>query len=203
MNDVIKGGKESRKKTRDMIRAQNDIFMVVVNNGAEVNINGDDTETSIAEGRLTIGELQRAAKNILNMILSSPVMERPLVDTDAPRELDLEPAKEAFYETCNLSEDDKVMFDEGKRATAVLEEDSEFTVFACFTFPESDIAQSTVNVTANGKTMFVIQNNGTNGNLVTQKICRVKLSKGIYNMELVDVLGGIQVKYIQFKKDSV
>ena len=53
---------------------------------------------------------------------------------------------------------------------------------------------------ANGETMVVIQTNGTDGNWITQKLCKVKLDKGVYNIELEDVLAGIEVKYIQFKK---
>lgn len=48
--------------------------------------------------------------------------------------------------------------------------------------------------------MVVIQTNGTDGNWITQKLCKVKLDKGVYNIELEDVLAGIEVKYIQFKK---
>ena len=65
-----------------MVRSQNDLYMVVNNNGAEVNSNNDNTEESVKEGKLTVGELQRAAINICNFILSAPVIERELIDTD-------------------------------------------------------------------------------------------------------------------------
>lgn len=48
--------------------------------------------------------------------------------------------------------------------------------------------------------MVVIQTNGTDGNWITQKLCKVKLDKGVYNLKLEEVLAGIKVKYIQFKK---
>ena len=85
MNDVAEGGEESNQKTRDMVRSQNDVYMVVNNNGAEVNSNNDDTERSVEEGRLTVGELQRAAINICTFILNAPVIERELVDTDVAK----------------------------------------------------------------------------------------------------------------------
>lgn len=53
MNDVVEGGEESNQDTRDMVRSQNDVYMVVNNNGSEVNSNNDNTEESIKEGRLT------------------------------------------------------------------------------------------------------------------------------------------------------
>ena len=67
-------------------------------------------------------------------------------------------------------------------------------------FEKSNLSQSTVNVTTGDETMFVIQTNGTDGNWITQKLCKVQLDKGIYNLDLVDVLAGIKVNYIQFKK---
>lgn len=41
-----------------MVRSQNDLYMVVNNNGAEVNSNNDNTEESVKEGKLTVGELR-------------------------------------------------------------------------------------------------------------------------------------------------
>lgn len=92
------------------------------------------------------------------------------------------------------------MFNGGKEATLVVEEDAEYTIIVNISFAKSNLAQSTVNVNANGETMAVIQTNGTDGNWITQKLCKVKLDKGAYNLKLEDVLAGIQVKYIQFKK---
>ena len=150
-----------------MVRAQNDVYMVVNNNGAEVNSNSDNTESSVEEGKLTIGELQRATKNICNFILNAPVIERKLVDTDVAK----------YYPAVHETE-----------------------AIVNISFAKSNLAQSTVNVNANGETMAVIQTNGTDGNWITQKLCKVKLDKGAYNLKLEDVLAGIQVKYIQFKK---
>ena len=69
MNDVVEGGEPSIQKTRDMIRSQNDLYMVVPHGCAETNDFGDDTEESIENGNLTVGELQRSVMNILNYLL--------------------------------------------------------------------------------------------------------------------------------------
>lgn len=200
MNDVVEGGEESNQDTRDMVRSQNDVYMVVNNNGAEVNSNADNTESSVAEGSLTVGELQRAAMNICNFILHAPVIERELVDTDVAKYYPSVPVEEAKYEQFNLAEDNKVIFNCGKEATMIVEEDAEYTIIVNISFAKSNLAQSTVNVNANGETMVVIQTNGTDGNWITQKLCKVKLDKGAYNLKLEDVLAGIEVKYMQFKK---
>ena len=200
MNDVVEGGEESNQDTRDMVRSQNDVYMVVNNNGAEVNSNSDNTEQSVEDGTLTVGELQRAAINICNVILHSQVIERELVDTDVAKYYPSVDVSEAKYQQFNLSEDNKVMFDSGKVATMIVEEDAEYTIIVNIAFDKSNLAQSTVNVNANGETMVVIQTNGTDGNWITQKLCKVKLDKGAYNIKLEDVLAGIKVKYMQFKK---
>ncbi len=200
MNDVVEGGEETNTDIRDMVRSQNDVYMVVNNNGAEVNSNGDNTEESVANGTLTIGELQRAAKNILNFILNAPVIERPLVDTDVAKHFDADPTGVAKYETFKLAEDNKVMFNSGTQASVEIDETAEYTVIVNIMFEKSNLSQSTVNVMTGDETMFVIQTNGTDGNWITQKLCKVQLDKGIYNIDLVDVLAGIKVSYIQFKK---
>ena len=200
MNDVAFGGEESNQDTRDMVRSQNDVYMVVNNNGAEVNSNNDNTESSVEAGTLTVGELQRAAINICNFILSAQVIERELIDTDVANHYPSVPVSEAKYEQFNLAEDNKVMFNGGKEATMIVEEDAEYTIIVNIAFEKSNLAQSTVNVNANGENMVVIQTNGTDGNWITQKLCKVKLDKGAYNIKLEDVLAGIKVKYMQFKK---
>ena len=200
MNDVAFGGEESNQDIRDMVRSQNDVYMVVNNNGAEVNSNNDNTESSVEAGTLTVGELQRAAINICNFILNAQVIERELVDTDVAKHYPSVPVSEAKYEQFNLAEDNKVMFNSGKEATMIVEEDAEYTIIVNIAFEKSNLAQSTVNVNANGENMAVIQTNGTDGNWITQKLCKVKLDKGAYNIKLEVVLAGIKVKYMQFKK---
>ena len=78
VNDVVKGGKQDHHALSSMVRSQNDLYMVVNNNGAEINAMGDDILEALDNGKLTIGELQRSAKNICRFILNAPVMKRPL-----------------------------------------------------------------------------------------------------------------------------
>src|SRR5690606_20451816 len=63
MNDPIDGGESSRQNTYAMVRAQNDLYMVVPNYGAEINAMEDNTLEKLADGTLTRGELQRNAMN--------------------------------------------------------------------------------------------------------------------------------------------
>ena len=198
MNDVVTGGKESNQDTRDMVRAQNDAYMVVNNNGAEINSNGDNTEAAIIEGRLTVGELQRASMNILRFILAAPVIERELIDTNVAEYF--ESASDAKYEVQKLANDAKIKFEGTDNATVEIDEDAEYTIIVHISSPLPNLSQCTVNVHTNDKVMVVIQTSGTDGKWITQKLCKVKLDKGVYNLKLEEVLAGIKVKYIQFKK---
>ena len=62
------------RKISMMIRAQNDLFMVV--SDAIANPLKDDAADALSEGRLTRGELVRNAKNILTVLMRSPVGKR-------------------------------------------------------------------------------------------------------------------------------
>jgi len=64
------------RKISMMIRAQNDLFMVV--SDAEANPLKDDAADALAEGRLTRGELVRNAANILTVLMRSPVGKRAI-----------------------------------------------------------------------------------------------------------------------------
>ena len=198
MNDVVTGGKESNQDTRDMVRAQNDAYMVVNNNGAEINSNGDNTEAAIIEGRLTVGELQRASMNILRFILVAPVIERELIDTNVAEYF--ESASDAKYEVQKLANDAKIKFEGTDNATVEIDEDAEYTIIVHISSQLPNLSQCTVNVHANDKVMVVIQTSGTDGKWITQKLCKVKLDKGFYNLELEHVMAGMNVGYIEFKK---
>jgi beta-glucosidase len=73
-------GEKARKgNTIPMVRAQNDLYMVCEN--PEENSCEDNTLKGLAEGKITRGELQRNAANILKFIMDSAVMERDLSGT--------------------------------------------------------------------------------------------------------------------------
>lgn len=63
-----------------MVRAQNDLYMVIPNDYAETHKNRNNstfnTMTSLANGSLTLGELQRSAKNITSFLMKSPAFAR-------------------------------------------------------------------------------------------------------------------------------
>ena len=62
------------KNTAAMVRAQNDLFMVV--NNAGENSLGDNSAQALEKGGLTVGELQRSAANICRFLLKTPAYRR-------------------------------------------------------------------------------------------------------------------------------
>ena len=65
-------GERSRYTLAEMVRAQNDLFMVVPDAAAY----RDNIVSRIDDGTLTLGELQRSARNIFRVILASSRMKR-------------------------------------------------------------------------------------------------------------------------------
>ncbi len=70
------GEKARKANTIPMVRAQNDLYMVCEN--PEENSAEDNTLKGLKKGKITRGELQRNAANILKFIMDSAVMERHL-----------------------------------------------------------------------------------------------------------------------------
>lgn len=202
MNDVVEGGEESQQFTRDMIRSQNDVYMIVNNNGAEVNSHGDNTEKSIKEGCLTIGELQRAAKNICTFLIKAPVIRRKLVDTDVAKPCHADSKAVPIYKEFYINKEDKITFDKERTASVIVDEPGDYTVIVNLSFNNHNLYQATMNVDYDLGTMITLQTSGTDGHWITQKLCKLTLDKGTYNLKLVDVQAGIEVGYIQLKKQN-
>ena len=76
-----RGGAGSTKHVAAMVRAQNDVFMVVTD--PEHNSGGDDLTAALTEGCLTRGELQRSAANICRFLLQTPAFRRSIGRTSA------------------------------------------------------------------------------------------------------------------------
>lgn len=66
--------------TTNMIRSQNDVYMVTTD--SEKNTNEDDAETGLAEGRITRGELLRAAANVCYVLRKSVCAIRQIEGED-------------------------------------------------------------------------------------------------------------------------
>lgn len=88
------GQRAERTNLASMAKAQNDLYMVCQE--ADKMDGGDNTLSSIEEGTLTIGELQRNAMNICNFLMHTHAYER--MNGEQPK-VEVLGADESFAET--------------------------------------------------------------------------------------------------------
>ena len=74
------GSEPSIKLMGSMVRAQNDLFMVM--NNSEQNTGEDDSAESLRLGKVTRAEYQRCAMNICRYLLRTPAFRRKYGKTD-------------------------------------------------------------------------------------------------------------------------
>lgn len=79
------GGEASLRFKSAMVKAQNDVHMCTDNFTSGDN-SRDDIKDELASGRLTIGELQRCARNICSFILKTPAFLRSVGESETPEE---------------------------------------------------------------------------------------------------------------------
>jgi len=199
MNHCVSGGEAARNYMAYMVRSQNDVYMVINNNGAEINSNHDDLEDALKNGNLTIGELQRAAMNILNLILHSPVMERPLKPLNPVIELRSvsEPAQDV--KVYSLEDSSEVLIGSDKKVVLQADKAGVYNLIIKMMSPMTNLSQSSTNVIVNGAFFTTIQTCGTDGRWITEKMMQVSLEEGYYNLEFEVMKPGIEIEYLAFE----
>lgn len=200
MNDTVSGGKATLKNTAAMVRAQNDLYMVVPNNGAATNGNEDNTLEALENGTLTIGELQRCAMNICRFLIHTPAFAR--VDSNEGQYMhfdSLAPSHEFApvplengCVTLHCTKDVPCNFQ--------LLETGTYSVQAHFVAHGSDMAQSTTNILLNDSLLATLQTNGTKDLWVTQELSRATLEKGCYQLSLQIMKAGIEIDRVILKQ---
>ena len=184
-----------------MVRAQNDLYMVVNNHGAEINAMHDNTEEAVDRGDLTIAELQRSAMNILRFLLVSPVSSRPVKipkvkDIAALAEGDLCGQEVTLVATNrnDLSGCDSLM--------VRVEEDGCYAIHVSILSGASYLAQLLCQLLFNGEVIADVQTNGTGRNKLLQRVTKVNLHAGVYEITFNHIRPGIEFDYIEFIKLS-
>ena len=199
MNDVIKGGEGSRQRTADMVRAQNDVYMVVNNNGAEINASDDDTIEALDMGRLTIGELQRSAMNICRFLINTPAFGR---EGNGLIKIPFIKALHTDEQIANdMDNDGRILWNTSMPAQKhfYIKESGIYDVIARLMSPQTDRAQTVCKALLNEDELTTFQTNGTEGRWIQQKLLRVELEKGGYRMNLQFPKPGMEVDYMEFK----
>lgn len=204
MNDVVSGslsGKPAdRKNTHFMVKAQNDLYMVVSNFGAEVNAYRDLTEEALKEGTLTRGELQRCAKNICEFIIKAPVFKREESFMEETVSVAASHGKEAVNTIAG--EDTFLPVQEGTQKLVRVKEAGIYRLLVNVRSFGSELAQTSCSLLLNDTQIATIQTGGTEGQWVKQKLVKIELKEGVYCLELKDLKQGMEIEWVEFKKLS-
>lgn len=204
MNDTSKGGPADRKNTAFMVRAQNDIYMVVNNNGAEVNAMNDNTLEFLEKGNLTVGELQRCAKNICEFLMQVPAFERKPEEASRIQkfaakkytEQDIPEGEPPYI----LSEQPKITPKYGEPVYLKVENPGIYSIVGELSSQGTNQAQATVNMILNGEVMTTVQLNGTDGNKIIQKLIKVNLECGYYELRLDLIKPYMTIGWLEFRR---
>lgn len=203
MNNPAEGGKSSRKYASYMVRAQNDLYMVVPNHGAQNNVYGDDLQESLETGRLSRAELQRCASNICNFLIQVPCMKR---DPKQQERIDLQkplsPERVPSEEILLFKEGRKYHMDFGQRLTLRVETEGIYFMEAELSSASPEMAQVFMEFLVNGNPMVQVQMGGTNGNPSHRKLLKIRLEKGIYLLEARLLKPELTVEWVEFHKIS-
>jgi len=200
INDVIEGGEGSNQRTADMIRSQNDIYMVVNNNGAEINSYNDDTLEALETGRLTLGELQRSAMNICRFLMKTPALNNEkngIVNILSIQPLDTNPQAENA-----LDDHSRIVWNTAVETSKyfMIQETANYDIIVQLMSPQTFMAQTVCKAILNGKELVTFQTNGTEGKWNLQKLLRVNLKAGYYQITLQFPKPGMEVDYMEFRQ---
>lgn len=197
MNHPVDGGKESRQSTSFMVRAQNDLYMVVNNNGAEVNSMGDDIEEALEKGTLTIGELQRSAMNICQFIMDSLVFKK------APKVVEIQNFKASIQlpdgvgTVYNVPDQMEIHTKTNNSMMLKVSKANTYNLIVKMRYDQNHLAQSSCNILLNGAYIANIQINGTYGQWMAQKVMRLNLEAGFYELTLDFMKPGMEIGSIE------
>ena len=206
---VCKEGEQPvRTNFAAMIQAQNDLYMVCPD--SEKNEHGDNTIESLHNGTLTLGELQRCAKNICRFMMGTHAFKRMQNEEDTIEILGAEEGFEecvgdlTYYKVDNEAVIDLSDYEITKRASIDFALDLEklgyYKAELMARSDLGDVAQIPVTLSFAGTPRAVYTFNGTNGQWVTQTR-EVDLSMKYAIMKLFFPQNGVDVKQIRFTFD--
>ncbi|MFC4321572.1 glycoside hydrolase family 3 protein [Litchfieldia salsa] len=199
MNDVAFGGPADTKNTNFMIRAQNDLYMVVNNYGAEINASNDNTIESIKAETLTRGELQRSAINICEFLMHAPVFSRKQVIDEFVNTFEANSSL-APAEVHDLSRDSQVSPNTSTSTFIKVDNPGFYRIIVKIKSEETNLSQTVCNVSLNEQLMTTIQTNGTEGQWIKQKLVKINLEEGLYELKLDFIKPGLEIGWIEFKE---
>ena len=202
------GDKPAKTDFETMVKAQNDLYRVCPD--SEKNEHGDNTVESLHDGSLTLGELQRCAKNICRFMMNTHAFMRMQNEEDT---IEILGAEEGFEECVGdltyYKVDREVVIDlsdhEISKGTSIdfaldLEQLGYYKAELTAKSDLGELAQIPVTLSFAGTPRGVYTFNGTNGQWVTQTR-EADLGMKYAIMRLYFPQNGIEVKQIKFVYD--
>lgn len=202
------GGEGERTNVAAQIRAQNDLNMVT--NDSATNSQHDNLPEAILDGRVTRAQLVRSAKNTLNVIMRSPVMERSLGRMSAEEKEAAEDTTSADYVDFDLvyqDIDNEKPLDLSKLNTekgASTMFGVKYTVMGMYKIVmkvsanASEVAQIPMSIFLNGELRGMVMIHGTNGETVTVEQDVGVMFGGSNYLRLYFAQSGMNVEEIRF-----
>lgn len=163
MND--EGSAPSEKNLRTMVRAQNDIYMVCDDTTARES----NLEASLADGSLTLWELQRCAMNLCRYIMQSKAMERV-------GQIQQQNGGEVVCALHDLAA--------GMEFEVSVPEDGGYQMTIAYISEQSALAQTPISVQIDGESAATYTINGTGG-LSNRQKQPVTLKGGTHTLKIV------------------
>lgn len=202
MNDCVKGGNASIRYTASMIRSGNDVYMVVDNDGAEQNCYEDDIAESLLNGTLTRGELQQAAKHILDFISISPVARRELRPLKIFKSFTSSQIQKPEYAVI-VEEGMPFLPEDGKTVCLHAEHDAMYNISGTYRKEGDDLSQSVTNILIDGENAASLECRSTAGLETTVNAAQVHLIPGYYRIELAPTKPGILTKQLVISSEVI
>ncbi|MBQ7158292.1 MAG: glycoside hydrolase family 3 protein [Treponema sp.] len=203
MNDCEHGGDATGRNMSQMIRARNDVYMVVVNDTADKNGFGDDLADSLKNGTLSKAELQQCAKDIMLFITETLAARTPLrplkSEVTVKTVLDSAPAGEKVYALEEYASGDALDGD----MYFVAPEDAFYEVYGSFCKDGGDtLSQSVCNVIINGESIGSFSCRSTGGTAAWSVASQLFLKKGYYKARLEHTKPGMQVLSLCLRQEE-
>lgn len=202
-----RGCAPDRNHFAEMVRAQNDLYMVC----ADCETHEDDILSELHAGTLTRGELQRNAVNICGFLLRTNAMKR-LAGEDTAVEIVNRPAEETddgapvvFYEmeeelTVDLHDIDTARGTNHAFAVTV-NQPGWFEVTVTASCDQSDLAQIPMTLFSMGTAFGTFTWNGTHGEAISYTK-KMPLFSHFTTMRLYFAQSGLQMHSLHFKRLS-
>ncbi len=150
----------------EMVKAQNDVFMVV----KDAATYEDNQAEALKNGLLTVGELQRSAKNILRFTMETLAFKSGRLGLND----DLEAATEKVFESeisdeTRIGTKDDIRFYQGKEVREIyidVEKESFYCAEFTYKIDGDPLVQHSIGFSSDGKEPTILVLGGTNGKVM-------------------------------------